>query len=547
MQMKYLINFLLLITTLNVFSNNEPEVRHIQYQIPVLTHKPDNTVLVLEVAANTAGEAEIQEVHISLKGTTNINDIKSVQLFVSEKSKDLSSNQPFGEKMGPSGLMIFKDNLKFQGKVYLRVSVQLNENIDLSNKIKARCSQVIINSKSAEMVEFTDIKKLRVGVALKQQDDGTVDTYRIPGLTTTNKGTLLGVFDARYDSYRDLQGNIDIGLVRSTDGGKTWSKVKAVLDMKEWGGLPQKFNGVSDAQILVDKTTNRVFVFGLWMHGVLDKEGKWIEGLTAESKEWEHQWKNKGSQPGFGVKQTAQFIYTVSDDDGLTWSEPVNITRMGKKEEWWLWASAPGKGITMKDGTLVISTQGRDETGYPFSNITFSKDKGKTWVTSSPAYKNTTESAVVELSDGSLMLNMRHNENKGNMTENNGRAICVTRDMGKTWTEHPSSRNALIEPRCMASLHKHEYTMDGVKKSVLIFSNPDSKKNRESITLKFSLDDGKTWPSKYWILLDELPGKGYSCITSINNETIGILFEGSQDQMTFMQIDIVNILKSTDK
>lgn len=41
-------------------------------------------------------------------------------------------------------------------------------------------------------------------------------------------------------------------------------------DMKTWGGLPEKYNGVSDACILVDEKTGDIYVAGLWMHGVLD-------------------------------------------------------------------------------------------------------------------------------------------------------------------------------------------------------------------------------------------------------------------------------------
>ena len=37
-----------------------------------------------------------------------------------------------------------------------------------------------------------------------------------------------------------------------------------------WGGLPEKYNGVSDACILVDEKTGDIYVAGLWMHGVLD-------------------------------------------------------------------------------------------------------------------------------------------------------------------------------------------------------------------------------------------------------------------------------------
>lgn len=258
--------------------------------------------------------------------------------------------------------------------------------------------------------------------------------------------------------------------------------------------------------------------------------------MTKDSTRWIHQWQTKGSQPGFGVKETSQFLIAKSTDNGATWSEPVNITKC-KKREWWLFAPAPGHGITLKNGTLVFPTQGRDKTGEPFSNITWSKDGGKTWITSEPAYYNTTECMAVELSDGSVMLNMRDNRNRGN-AENNGRRICTTTDLGKTWTEHPTSRKALIEPTCMASIHQHLYTENGEQKSLLLFLNPNSISTRDHITLKVSYDDGNTWPEERWILLDEYRGRGYSCITSIDDNTIGILYESSQADMIFQQISI---------
>jgi len=314
--------------------------------------------------------------------------------------------------------------------------------------------------------------------------------------------------------------------------------------MGEWGNLPQKFNGVSDGCILVDRNSDKIFVAGLWMHGVLDTAGNWIEGLTEESDAWEHQWRNKGSQPGFDVKQTSQFIMSESTDDGKTWSEPVNLTRMGKKREWWLWAPAPGHGITMNDQTLVFPSQGRDKEGLPFSNIMYSKDGGLTWKTSNPAAHNTTECAVVQLSNESLMLNMRDNRNRTRKGENNGRAVAVTDDMGNTWIEHPTSHNALIEPVCMASLHKHEYTENGEKKSVLLFSNPNVKNGpRRKTTIKVSFDDGMTWPEEYWMLLDEGNSRGYSCLTSIDENTIGILYEGSQADMTFESIPLEELIQ----
>nr|WP_317236136.1 sialidase family protein [Niabella hibiscisoli] len=128
----------------------------------------------------------------------------------------------------------------------------------------------------------------------------------------------------------------------------------------------------------------------------------------------------------------------------------------------------------MDDGTLVFPTQGRDKTSKAFSTITYSKDGGKTWVTGNPGYQlSTTECMAAQLSDGSIMLNMRTNANKDLPGPGNGRAVAITRDMGQTWTEHPSSRNALPEPVCMASLYKHVYkAKDGSKKMYCYFLTP---------------------------------------------------------------------------
>ncbi|MEG1650008.1 MAG: sialidase family protein, partial [Rikenellaceae bacterium] len=260
-------------------------------------------------------------------------------------------------------------------------------------------------------------------IALRDAKQDNVDTYRIPGISTSVKGTLLAIWDNRIDNSRDLQGDIDIGMCRSKDGGRSWLPLQTVLDMGTWGGLPQKFNGVSDASILVDENSGRIWVAGLWMHGVLDKDGKWIKGLTKDSQNWQHQWRARGSQSGLSPYETSQFLLAYSDDDGDSWSDPINITSSVKRRQWWLAAPAPGRGITLTDGTLVFPSQGRDSVGETFSNIIYSKDGGKTWSSSNAASTNTTECAVVQLNDGSLMLNMRDNRNAKDKSNTNGRAV----------------------------------------------------------------------------------------------------------------------------
>ena len=178
----------------------------------------------------------------------------------------------------------------------------------------------------------------------------------------------------------------------------------------------------------------------------------------------------------------------------------------------------------------------------PFSNITYSLDHGRTWKTSNPAYHNATESNAVELTDGSIMLNMRDNTNKGN-TQTNGRRISTTDDLGQTWTEHPTSKKALVEPTCMGSLYRHYYTENGERKSILLFVNPSDTSIRDKITLKVSFDDGMSWPEKYWIMLDQFRSPAYSSITSIDEQSVGILFESSQAQLVFLKLSLKEILK----
>ena len=341
-------------------------------------------------------------------------------------------------------------------------------------------------------------------------------TFRIPAMVATNKGTLLAVYDMRYNSRRDLQGHMDIGLSRSTDGGETWARPVPIMDMKKFGGLPEDQNGCSDPNILVDRKTGEILVSAVWTHG----------------KPGTHQWVGKGSEPGHSIHKSSQFMMVRSKDDGLTWSEPENWTKRLKDPKWCLFAPAPGNGINLMDGTLVMPTQGRDPTGLPFSNFMWSKDHGKSWTLSSPARDNTTECSVAELKDGSLMLNIRDNRNRKDKSKTNGRAVSVTKDMGKTWKIHSSDHGALPEPVCMASLISHDLK-DG--RRVLFFSNPNSKYKREKMTVRMSLDQGKTWPKS--ILLDQ-KGGAYSSLAMVDDRTLGILYESSVADMVFQKIKL---------
>lgn len=512
--------------------------------VPLLALKESNAAGHIEVANANGTSVTVTAFTIKLSATESLSDIESITL--SENGNNLAVI-PVSKGTGSCKLSEKTAFTISPGTSGMVLSFKMKDEISLTNKISVEGLEMKTRD-GIIAINCSDAPVLRTGVALRQAGEDSVNNCRIPGLVTTKKGTLLAMYDARRDADRDLQGDIDICYNRSTDGGRTWSGMMTALDMGEYGGLPQKYNGVSDGSMTVDENTGDIYVTGCWMHGVLDeKTGKFIEGLTQESTEWNHQWRSHGSQPGYDPKQSSQYLIAKSTDDGLTWTEPENITRQVKPESFWLMAPAPGAGITLEDGTILIPSEGRDENGTQFSTLIWSKDSGKTWTAGTPAYTNTNECMAVQLSDGSIMLNARERSNRGKV-EGNGRMIATTSDLGKTWTRHPTSQCALIESACQASLLKHIYTdPSGSQTTLILFFNPSSVSKRDNFTLKCSIDDGMTWPEDLWIQFDALGGNGYSCMSTIDNDTIGILYEGSGANLVFQQFKITELINLINK
>ncbi|MGC4017452.1 MAG: sialidase family protein [Luteolibacter sp.] len=146
-----------------------------------------------------------------------------------------------------------------------------------------------------------------------------------------------------------------------------------------------------------------------------------------------------------------------------------------------------------------------------------SKDRGKTWTIGTGVKSDTTEAQLIELADGSIMINCR--DNRGGF-----RTVATTTDLGKTWSPHPTDRKGLREPVCMGSLLRWVHPKHG---DLVFFSNPDSSKGRQSMTVKLSRDQAMTWPESSGRLYDERPCFGYSCLAPADDSHLGVLYEGS--------------------
>ena len=514
-------------------------------QVPILIERNDNVLFYMRMDAKET--KTLDEVTVTFGKDVPLSQIKSVKLYYggTDASQDrgkkrfapveyISSNTPGKTLAANPSYSVRKSEVQpkndrtivlkgeqklFPGYNFFWVSLEMQPSASLQTKVTADITSVKADGKEnpTKLVSDKNIER-RMGIGVRHAGDDGSAAFRIPGLVTTNKGTLLGVYDVRYNSSVDLQEHIDIGLSRSTDGGKTWEKMRLPLAFGEYEGLPAAQNGVGDPSILVDTKTNTVWIVAAWTHGMGNQRAWW------------------SSHPGMDLNHTAQLVMAKSTDDGKTWSAPINVTEQVKLPEWYFLLQGPGRGITTSDGTLVFPIQFIDKTRIPNAGIMYSKDRGETWKIHNYARTNTTEAQVAEVEPGVLMLNMR--DNRGG-----SRAVYTTTDFGQTWKEHESSRTALIEPVCMASLISVKAKDNVLGKDLLIFSNPNSTSARKDMTIKISMDGGKTWSADHQLLLDEDYNWGYSCLTMIDKGTIGILYESSVAHMTFQSIKLKDIVK----
>jgi len=105
-------------------------------------------------------------------------------------------------------------------------------NASLLSTIDVELTSVKLDGQEARWRFATERATHRMGIGVRHAGDDGSASYRIPGLVTSKKGSLLGVYDVRYNSSVDLQEYVDVGLSRSTDKGQTWEKMRLPLSFR---------------------------------------------------------------------------------------------------------------------------------------------------------------------------------------------------------------------------------------------------------------------------------------------------------------------------
>lgn len=354
-----------------------------------------------------------------------------------------------------------------------------------------------------------------VAMSLATPGDYGFACHRIPALTTSPNGDLLAAWDGRPDDCKDAPQPNTIIQKRSTDGGLTWSEPTYVAKGFPGTGLLKRGKyGYSDPSYVVDEEEGAIYLFFVKSYDVTFQASK------------------HGTDPN--ERNVLHAAVAKSTDNGHTWSEPRIITKdiTAEPNNWRSRFATSGEGIQLKYGPnkgrliqpYVIADTSQPTRGVPRNNqyravMVYSDDHGATWKVGRPFGNSMDENKVVELSDGTVMVNSRRSDGE------TGRKIAYSRDGGITFgpvTDY--DKNALPDPRNNASfIRAYPNAPQGSDEAkILLFSNAASNSARETGTIRISYDDGKTWSNGRRFKIGEI---GYSSLTKIDDEHYGLLFE----------------------
>lgn len=421
-------------------------------------------------------------------------------------------------------------------------------------------------------------------LALKKVDlfapgDNGSKAYRIPSLLTTKKGTLIAGNDARIVNQRDNPNKINITIRRSFDNGETWTPIQTVV---EYPGNDITSPAVIDSSLLQDEETGTIWMLfshtpggiGLWNSGpgigfdekgrrllhdnewnryTLEEDGS-VLTLAGEATDYrvdERGYSSKnGSESGhiyeifdetkadhLFEQHTCYLQIIKSDDDGETWSKPIELNPQVKAEWMQFLGTGPGVGIQLKQGEhagrLVFPIYYSNLARMMSCAVIYSDDNGQSWHMGDSPNDNReitlvtessqalginarkyelTESQVIEMDNGDLVLYMRNHYGNGQI------ARATSHDGGQTWHGFEFVEE-LINPVCQISVIRYP-SEDG--KERVLFSGPASIDKRENGIIRLSEDGGKTWPYATTVEAGDFV---YSCLTVMADGRIGILYE----------------------
>lgn len=331
-------------------------------------------------------------------------------------------------------------------------------------------------------------RPIDIFVAGREVIDGVDDAdkyvrYREQTATVTKNGAVVMICQGRNKSAWCDRSGQDLVCKTSADSGKTWSRGRLIVTHGDKSICPNA--------AVYDRRTGRIHV----LYNVFE----WPYQNPAARKTWP------------APKRRQYNLY--SDDDGRTWSKPREIThRMRRPGNICVFGSGEGIQLTRgpRKGRLIVPGGDFAADGKKFYAY-YSDDAGKTWKTGKPVPCGACESSIVELPDGTLLVNNRGRKGY--------RRWGISKDQGLTWSGLKQHKQ-LPAVSCNGSIITVADPARPGKTHVLC-SRPVGKGRTRGV-VSVSRDGGKTWPISKTVV----PGPfAYSSLAVLPDGHIGLFYE----------------------
>ena len=341
-------------------------------------------------------------------------------------------------------------------------------------------------------------------------------SFRIPVIVKLNNNDILAFAEARKNSPKDY-GDISIVLRRSVDNGKTWSTPTIICS------IPKSTLG--NPTPIIDKT------FGS------STKSSIIHLLMTWNKI------NASEEDIINGKSIRLPYYSKSIDNGFTWSTPICLDQCTNKD--WCWyATGPCVGLQIQNGkyknrlivpcnhSLNLSKNKKlTKDTVHRAHVIYSDDDGNTWHIGNSLPKRTNESCIVEMNDGTLLINSR-------LQGMEYRSFAISNDGGITWNNFHIEYK-LKTAICQGSILLIDNMLlmscitEAKRANLVIYASLDKTKHCNNYNNKNCVYSTYSMYSVY------SGSSSYSNMIQIDDEYIGIIYE--KNRYTNIILEIIPI------
>ena len=500
---KFLFTFIFSIIMLSMSAQNIEELNIVPSQERRLTARANTDELLLKVMVQYIGDTDnvsLQSLSINLNGTTDLDDVDNIKIYSTgltdcQNNKFVEHADLLGSCEPQSGDFVCDVEGQLQlGINYLWLAVDINAEATEGNSVDMELLSMTVENETFKVRNGDPIGSREIILArttLLRPGDYNSTNYRIPAVITARNGSVVAITDKRKYNNGDLPEDIDIVCNISNDGGHTWTEPYTIAY-----GTGYK-HGFGDCALALTNDDNGIIA------AFVGGPGFW------------------GSTP----TDPLRMYISRSNDNGMTWSEPEDITHLiygvdcqdEERKEWLGGFFGSGNGLLTSTGRImfvIAMRENSDGREIICNHAVYSDDNGQTWQVSGRASVGGDEAKVTELVDGRILMSIRHNGN---------RWYNISEDAGVTWQTTTSEWTDLVAPACNGDLIRYTSVNSGDDKNRLLHSLPVGN-SRKNVTVYVSYDEGMTWPMSRCIVPYN---SAYSSLCILPDNTIGLYVEES--------------------